>query len=286
MTPEMKASLLMITLTMLTAVVPALGMSELEELRSRCASQEAQIRKLEQQVQSLQPRESRTEPAKARQQAENSPAATYTVRKGDSLERIARRFNCTPEAIARINRLKMSSVIHPGQKLTVPGASGEAVNNPAATPETYKIQEGDTYSRISRRTGIAVNRLIAANPKVKATAMRPGQIIQLPSESAAAKKETAAAPSQRPQASTERKAVSQAETATQGPSGAPAETPPSPTTAERRIRPVMIDGEMTYGEFASRHGTNPNRLNDLNGLDLTSATVLARGSELYVPAQP
>jgi hypothetical protein len=31
---------------------------------------------------------------------------------------------------------------------------------------------------------------------------------------------------------------------------------------------------------------NMARLNDLNGLDLTSATVLAKGSELYVPSQP
>ena len=43
---------------------------------------------------------------------------------------------------------------------------------------------------------------------------------------------------------------------------------------------------MTYGEFASKHGTDTERLNALNGLDLTHATVLAKGSELYVPAQP
>ena len=43
---------------------------------------------------------------------------------------------------------------------------------------------------------------------------------------------------------------------------------------------------MTYGEFASKHGTDVERLNALNGLDLTTATVLAKGSELYVPAQP
>ena len=43
---------------------------------------------------------------------------------------------------------------------------------------------------------------------------------------------------------------------------------------------------MTYGEFAAKHGTDAERLNALNGLDLTTATVLAKGSELYVPAQP
>jgi hypothetical protein len=43
---------------------------------------------------------------------------------------------------------------------------------------------------------------------------------------------------------------------------------------------------MTYGDFAAKHGTDADRLNALNGLDLTNATVLAKGSELYVPAQP
>jgi hypothetical protein len=55
---------------------------------------------------------------------------------------------------------------------------------------------------------------------------------------------------------------------------------------EKKFRPVTIDGEMTYGEFAAKHGTDAERLNALNGLDLTTATVLAKGSELYVPAQP
>jgi hypothetical protein len=45
----------------------------------------------------------------------------------------------------------------------------------------------------------------------------------------------------------------------------------------------MIETEMTYASFATQHGTDTGRLNDLNGLDLTDATVLAKGSELYVP---
>jgi hypothetical protein len=43
---------------------------------------------------------------------------------------------------------------------------------------------------------------------------------------------------------------------------------------------------MTYGEFAAKHGTQIERLNELNGLDLNQNTVLAKGSELYVSAQP
>ena len=67
---------------------------------------------------------------------------------------------------------------------------------------------------------------------------------------------------------------------------APQESTPSPSNPEKKIRSVTIEGEMTYGEFAATHGTDTGRLNDLNGLDLTNATVLAKGSELYVPAQP
>jgi len=43
---------------------------------------------------------------------------------------------------------------------------------------------------------------------------------------------------------------------------------------------------MTYGDFASQNGTDTERLNALNGLDLINTTVLAKGSELYVPARP
>ncbi|MEI6177410.1 MAG: hypothetical protein WCS43_11010, partial [Verrucomicrobiota bacterium] len=68
-------------------------------------------------------------------------------------------------------------------------------------------------------------------------------------------------------------------------SGEEAKPSTSPNT-EKKIRSIRIESQMTYGQFASNHGTDVTRLNDLNGLDLTTATVLAKGSELYVPAQP
>jgi hypothetical protein len=47
----------------------------------------------------------------------------------------------------------------------------------------------------------------------------------------------------------------------------------------------VVDVEITFGEFANRHGSDIQRLNELNGLDLTGSTVLAKGSELYVPVK-
>jgi hypothetical protein len=67
---------------------------------------------------------------------------------------------------------------------------------------------------------------------------------------------------------------------------APVEKAPPAAPLDKKLHPVAVDAEMTYGAFATKHGTNTERLNALNGLDLTDATVLAKGSELYVPAQP
>lgn len=47
----------------------------------------------------------------------------------------------------------------------------------------------------------------------------------------------------------------------------------------------MIENTTTAGEFAARHQTNIARLNELNGLDLTDASVLAKGSELLCPGK-
>lgn len=55
--------------------------------------------------------------------ATGTPAsgAVHTVRKGDSLFKIAKQYGTTPEAVKRSNNLS-SDVIHPGQKLSIPGS--------------------------------------------------------------------------------------------------------------------------------------------------------------------
>jgi hypothetical protein len=64
--------------------------------------------------------------------------------------------------------------------------------------------------------------------------------------------------------------------------------PVSPPTGDAKttVRSVIIQDETTYGEFALSHGTSSTHLNELNGLSLSNGTVLAKGSELYIPAQP
>lgn len=63
----------------------------------------------------------------------------YTVRSGDTLSAIARRFGTTASAIARANNIRRYSYIYPGQKLIIPASpvyagSKVAPSVPSVTP--------------------------------------------------------------------------------------------------------------------------------------------------------
>lgn len=308
--------------------------SELDSLRTRCNEQERQIQQLEQENSKLRsgisvPRQvtSVTQPPTS-QAATPSDEATYTVKKGDNIEQIAKNLGVSSNSLSKNNGLKNNSIIHPGQTLKIPGKTVTSKTSTPSTPSktsassvastslggTYKIRDNDTFSSISRQKKIPVSTLIAANPKVKPTALRTGQIINLgvaKSSAANTAKSTpatstpviASKPSQTPKAAaqprpsasalaTHEKPATPAPAATAKSEAQPAKMEAakneSSTTpiSEKKIRPITIDGEMTYGEFAAKHGTDSERLNALNGLDLNNTTVLAKGSELYVPAQP
>ena len=297
----MKPTLLFVTLSTLLTMPKAAAASELETLRDRCVAQERLIQQLKEENAKLQGfSKSDTTTASVTAKSPESGVTTYTVRAGDSLELIARRNGCSPEAIAESNRLKYASVIHPGQKLKIPVSSAPKPGPSHASPsssssgKTHKIQQGETYSSIARKYGITVKSLIACNPQVKPTALRPGQVIALDSATAT----VPPAPSRTPSvASTskpaEQKSPAPAPTPARTPEATPAVSDSNPSLAatptpanEKKIHSVSIEGEMTYGEFAAKYGTDADRLNDLNGLDLGTTTVLAKGSELYVPAQP
>ena len=178
-----------------------------------------------------------------------------------------------------MNGIDAYTIIHPGQKLKLPGSSNVAKNSPTqqntapkpASARSYKVQSGDTYYRISRKYGVSVNQLISANPGVNPNSLRVGQSVKIPSG------QVAKAPAQKP-----------APSLNSSPSIPVSNTPaPAPIKKQRASdKPVRIDKEITYGDFATRHATSTQRLDELNGLELDPTTVLATGSELYIPAQP
>ncbi|MGL4401900.1 MAG: LysM peptidoglycan-binding domain-containing protein [Luteolibacter sp.] len=294
----------------------------METLRALCAEQERQIRHLEDENMKLRDGREATGPRIQRDlkptpppvaEAETSPQspATYVVKSGDSIEGIARKVGTRATQLAKLNGLKSTAMIHPGQKLKVPGKTVAATQpTPATAPapgtgtKSHTVRQGETFYSISKKHGINTATLVAANPTVKPSALRPGQVLRLgesapstalistpPSQikaSSSAEKAPAPVakpPEVRPYTAPETKIAEAAPAPTPAPAPV-AEEEAAPAPSENKFRAVTIDGEMTYGAFAAKHGTDTKRLNALNGLDLTTATVLAKGSELYVPARP
>ncbi len=262
--------------------VPLLSATETERLRALCAEQELQIAQLELKISRLTdsppPRRSGTTARDFEPVAEISEGS-YAVVAGDSIERIARKHGTSASALEKFNGLKPGAVIHPGQKLKVPGGDATVASEAANTRDravpvrTHTVAAGDTFYRISRKYGVSVDELIAANPKVNHNALRIGQKIRI--ESPAKPDQVASRPAPKPAPS-----LGDASSLPISNNQAPVERPRAMTG------PIKIEQEITYGQFARNHNTTTRRLDELNGLELDPSTVLAQGSELYIPAQP
>ncbi len=114
-----------------------------------------------------------------------SPAhadTAYTVRPGDTLTRIAARFNTTVDELVRVNNLSNPNALQVGQVLTIP--DGTAAPAPAPTgATTYVVRPGDSLARIAARHGTSVEALIALNG-LATTTLQPGQVLLIPATSA------------------------------------------------------------------------------------------------------
>ncbi|HPJ96503.1 MAG TPA: N-acetylmuramoyl-L-alanine amidase [Syntrophales bacterium] len=117
------------------------------------------------------------------------PFFLYTVEKGDTLSKIARRFNVTLSGLLTLNQLEADAPLYVGKKLKIEGerkdengkaAQKDAVcdvtDSPGAKePETpvgktakkpfffYTVAKGDTLTRIADRFGMTLGSLLTLN---------------------------------------------------------------------------------------------------------------------------
>lgn len=113
--------------------------------------------------------------------------STYTVQAGDTLGKIAVRYNTTVAELLRLNGLTNPDVLAIGQTLKVPGTSGAAPAS-VSTPKpatggqgrTYVVQKGDTLLSIARRYGLTTKQLQAANNIANPDKIFPGQTLVIP----------------------------------------------------------------------------------------------------------
>jgi len=294
----------------------AQGQSDIEFLRARADAQERKISQLEKELLTLKSYHHGSRHADtATFKASALKSGDYTVKAGDSLSRIARRNNTTVSALLKLNGLKNDN-LQVGQKLRVPAVakasaskapvSKKAVAKKAPAPvkngSKHIVKAGETFYSIARLHKVSVKSLAASNPNVKPSALQVGQALIIDGSgmvqrkpksrmvSAPVKKKAVAKTPVKKAPAPKKEVAKKKEVKKSVARKAPVrkkevarEAPAPKKSSEPAVRTVTVDQQMTYGKFASSYGADTAQLNALNGLSLSKNTMLAKGSELYVP---
>jgi LysM repeat protein len=104
--------------------------------------------------------------------------AEYTVVSGDTLWKIAAKFNTTISEIVTLNNLDPNKYLYIGQKLKVPATVSP---EPAAQPVIHTVQSGDTLWKIAQKYGTTIDAIVKANNLDLAKYLYIGQKLTIPS---------------------------------------------------------------------------------------------------------
>lgn len=79
--------------------------------------------------------------------------STYTVKNGESLDKVAKRFGLRQDTIISANNLQRASSVRPGVSLRIPNINGVS----------YKVHKGEKLQNIAKAFGVEVTRIVDAN---------------------------------------------------------------------------------------------------------------------------
>lgn len=182
-----------------------------------------------------------------------STPSTYVVRPGDTVSGIAARHGVDMHAVLKANGLKTTSIIHPGQKLKLSGATAQASPARKAAPApqsaTYTVKAGDTLGAISARHGVSLSSVLKANGLSMSSVIHPGQKIRISGSAAA-------------------------------PTPAPKAAAPKPAAPSSGATYTVKAGD-TLGAIAAKHGISLSALLSANKLSAT--TIIFPGKKLTIP---
>lgn len=81
---------------------------------------------------------------------------TYTVKKGDNLYEIARRYQTSVDVLLNANGLEKDDYLYPGQEILIPKAG----------IEMYVTNEGETLVDVAKKLGTTQSSIIQDNEKI------------------------------------------------------------------------------------------------------------------------
>ncbi len=102
----------------------------------------------------------------------------WTVRRGDTYIRIARKTGLSVSDLETFNPKVDPTTIRPGQRLKLRAKVPPPKPKPLG-PKWAVVRSGDSYGSIAAKTGRSISRLQRLNPKLKASKLQPGDRIRL-----------------------------------------------------------------------------------------------------------
>ncbi len=118
--------------------------------------------------------------------------STYTVQRGDSLAKIAKKHKVSLSNLLKTNGMTRSTIIRVGQEISIPApdASAEVTPEPTVTPKTestnveteelsvYVVKKGDYLGKIAKSHNTTIKHLMAIN-NLKNHNIRIGQKLKI-----------------------------------------------------------------------------------------------------------
>jgi N-acetylmuramoyl-L-alanine amidase len=109
----------------------------------------------------------------------------YMVKRGDTLDKIAKKNNTTIGVLLRLNKMKLQEPLYVGKKLKLPHTeanAGEAEKAAGKKSKTYvyRVKKGDTLDKIARRCNTSVSELRRLNQIRRADLLYVDQKLRLP----------------------------------------------------------------------------------------------------------
>ncbi len=104
------------------------------------------------------------------------PNQGYTVKKGDTLAKIAKIKELDLDALCKLNQMEPGSTLQAGWKIALP----LKVKSKTFAKGAYIVKKGDTLASIAVLYDVSVNDLLALNGMGDADVIHPGQKVKLP----------------------------------------------------------------------------------------------------------
>jgi membrane-bound lytic murein transglycosylase D len=125
------------------------------------------------------------EPPRSTEKSDAAGKRFYTVKRGDNLFSISRKFALPLQTILSFNHLRRNSVLRPGRTILLPPAPealAPTVPVDSSVPKStvyYKVRSGDTLPLIASAFGIPLEKLSRDNNLRPDSMVAPGEVIKV-----------------------------------------------------------------------------------------------------------